>query len=369
MKRKKILLVVGARPNFMKLAPLYFEFKKKKHFQPVILHTGQHYDFAMSEAFFKDLNLPKPDYFLGVKAASQIEQIAKICTAFEKVLLKERPDLVVVFGDVNSTFACGFVAKRLFFPLAHVEAGLRSFDETMPEEINRKLTDSLAEILFSTCPDDNRQLVREGVKKERIHLVGDIMIDSLVKILNCIDRKKEWNLLNRYSLKQGSYALVTLHRPFNVDAIRRLAEIMGKLKQISRHLKIIFPVHPRTRKNLQALRFAESERILLINPVNYSDFIILEKSARFVLSDSGGIQAETTHLGIPCLTLRPNTERPITISHGTNQLVDLGNLKRKVDAILKNKRIKKKPIPYWDGKTAVRIVRFLEQWFKANDRK
>lgn len=361
-------MVVGARPNFMKLAPLYFELKKKKLFLPIILHTGQHYDFLMSEAFFKDLKLPKPDYFLGVKASTQIEQIAKIATSFEKVLLKEKPDLVVVFGDVNSTFACGFVAKRLGIPLAHVEAGLRSFDETMPEEINRKLTDSLAELLFTTSRDDNNQLLREGVPQERIHLVGDIMIDSLVKVLKVLDSSREKKVLSRYGVASNAYGLVTLHRPSNVDTPARLKSIMTTLAQISLKIPIVFPVHPRTKKKLKA-GSVKTRRLVLIDPVNYSDFIALEKNARFLLTDSGSIQTETTYLGIPCLTLRPNTERPLTIRQGTNQLVDLANLKEKVAEILKKKAVSPKTIPYWDGKTAGRIGRLLEQWFKENERK
>jgi len=364
MKPKKVMLVVGARPNFMKLAPLFFELKRNTRDKIIVVHTGQHYDYEMSQAFFVDLQLPKPDYFLGVKGNSQIEQIGMILTSFERTLLKELPDLVVVFGDVNSTIACAFTAQRWQIPVAHVESGLRSFDETMPEEINRKLTDAISQLLFTTSVDDNRQLKREGIREEKAHLVGDIMIDSLVKILSRIKKDRENELLQRFQLERNNFCLVTLHRPVNVDQKNQLQGIMRALVEISRDIKVIFPIHPRTRNNLKKMRiaFSGNPNLVFAKPLSYSDFIILEKNSRFVLTDSGGIQAETTFLGIPCLTLRPNTERPLTIKIGTNKLVSLKTVQKDVQGILRYGKRRKRIPPYWDGKTAVRIRKVISQW-------
>jgi len=354
----KIILSVGARPNFIKMAPLYFELIKKKNIESVIVHTGQHYDYRMSQAFFENLDLPNPHYFLGVKTGTHIEQTAKIMIEFEKVLLKENPDLVITFGDVNSTLACSVVPKKLFIPLAHVEAGLRSFDISMPEETNRKLTDSMADFLFTPSVDANENLAKEGIKDSKVHFVGNIMIDSLVEAISRLDKCHEDQTLKKFNLQKKRYALVTFHRPSNVDNKDTLEVILKFLNYLSRETPIIFPMHPRTRKNICEfgidIKFGTNFNI--IEPMKYKEFILLEKNASFVLTDSGGIQEETTYLNTPCLTVRSNTERPITIMDGTNELVHIGNISEKIDQILSGKWKQGKIPELWDGKTAERIV-------------
>jgi UDP-N-acetylglucosamine 2-epimerase (non-hydrolysing) len=357
----KVLLIVGARPNFMKMAPLYFAMRETPALEPVIVHTGQHYDYVMSQAFFEDLELPEPNYFLESGAGTHAEQTGKIMMQFEKVLLQEKPDLVVVFGDVNSTLACSLTAKKMLIPVAHVEAGLRSFDETMPEEINRRVTDTVSDLLFTPSPDADENLRHEGVGDGRIRRVGNIMIDSLIAILDRIDASQEAKTLQQYGLSEDAYTLVTLHRPSNVDAPDSLRSIMAYLYRLSRKVPVVFPMHPRTRKNIQGFgidsQFSDAFRI--IEPVRYREFITLQKNACFVLTDSGGIQEETTFLGLPCLTLRPNTERPITIVEGTNELVDMDSVEKHSDLILAGDW-KQGHIPdLWDGHTAERIVRAL----------
>jgi UDP-N-acetylglucosamine 2-epimerase (non-hydrolysing) len=360
----KVVLVAGARPNFMKIAPLWWEINRfLSRFTPILLHTGQHYDYEMSKVFFEDLDLPEPDYFLGVGSGTHAEQTARIMMEFEKVLLRDRPDLVIVVGDVNSTLACSVTAKKLLIPIAHVEAGLRSFDMTMPEEINRKLTDAISDLLFTPSTDGNRNLALEGVSPDKIHFVGNIMIDSLVRVLNRITERDEDRVLSEFGLERGHYVLVTLHRPSNVDQGETLWKILHFLSSLSAKIPVVFPVHPRTRKNMDGFGVSGSPRqnLKIVEPLRYREFIALEKRPQFVLTDSGGIQEETTYLNVPCLTLRPNTERPVTLVEGTNELVTIDQLDEKTDLILAG-RWKRGKIPeLWDGKTGQRIIEILKK--------
>ncbi len=354
-----VFLVVGARPNFMKMAPLYFELERNKVFNPIVVHTGQHYDYEMSQAFFEDLDLPKPHYFLGVGSGTHAQQTAKIMIEFEKVLLKEKPDLVVVFGDVNSTLACSITAKKLLIPVAHIEAGLRSFDNTMPEEINRKVTDAVSNLLFTPSKDGNKNLIKEGVNHRKVYFVGNIMIDSLTTILKKIDKSYEDKILQKFDLQRKSYTLITLHRPSNVDNKGSLEKILDFLNSLSQNIPVILPIHPRTKKNIDqfGIKFVFNRKFNIVESLRYKEFITLERNAKFVLTDSGGVQEETTYLNIPCLTLRPNTERPITIIEGTNELVTLEDLEGKVKLILsENWKVGRVP-ELWDGKTAERVVK------------
>jgi len=352
---KKIILVGGARPNFIKIAPLYFELlKRPQRFTPLIVHTGQHYDQRMSEVFFKDLDLPEPDINLGVGSGSHAVQTAKIMMAFEEVLLKHRPELVVVVGDVNSTLACALVAVKLKIAVAHVEAGLRSFDKDMPEEINRVVTDSLSDYLFTTCEDANQNLRREGFSQDKIFFVGNVMIDSLLGYYSKISQS---NVLTRYQLKEKEYCLLTLHRASNVDEKDSFCKIMNAVQQVSKKSKVIFPAHPRTKGMMGEIQL-QDQKLVVTEPLGYIDFLKLEKNARLVLTDSGGIQEETTFLKVPCLTLRENTERPVTITSGTNHLVGLDPKKitKEVDILLQDGDRDFVLPPLWDGKTSERIV-------------
>lgn len=360
----KILLIVGARPNFMKMAPLFFEITATKRLHPVIIHTGQHYDYTMSQAFFEDLELPEPHYFLGAGSGSHGEQTARIMVECEKVFLAEKPDLVVVFGDVNSTLACSLTARKLLIPVAHVEAGLRSFDETMPEEINRRVTDIVSNLLFTPSADGDENLAREGVNSGRVHRVGNIMIDSLVRILGRIDAEQQAAILQQWNLEKGNYVLVTLHRPSNVDEKESLRGILAYLDRLSQKVPVVFPMHPRTKKNIESFGIEASfgDAFQIIEPVRYREFLALQKNARFVLTDSGGIQEETTYLGLPCLTLRPNTERPITVTQGTNELVNLTNVEEKSEMILAGKWKTGQVPPLWDGRTAERIAKVIAEY-------
>jgi UDP-N-acetylglucosamine 2-epimerase (non-hydrolysing) len=364
----RIFLVVGARPNFMKMAPLYFALAGTRNLKPVIVHTGQHYDYAMSQAFFEDLELPEPHHFLGTGSGSHAEQTARIMVEFEKVLIGDRADLVVVFGDVNSTLACSLTAKKLLVPVAHVEAGLRSRDETMPEEINRRVTDTISDLLFTPSPDGDANLIAEGVPKNKIHRVGNIMIDSLVTILGRISVEQESEILRRWDLCQGQYVLVTLHRPSNVDEPHSLRRILEYLNRLSEKAPVVFPMHPRTKKNIAAfgIDIPFGPAFQIVDPVRYREFITLEKNARFTLTDSGGIQEEATFLGLPCLTLRPNTERPITITEGTNELVDLETVEAGSERILSGDWKAGKVPDLWDGRAAERIVKVLAGYTQSD---
>ena len=358
---KKIINVVGARPNFMKVTPLVDAMKRReREFTPLVVHTGQHYDAMMSDAFFQDLGLPEPDIFLSVGSGSHAAQTAAVMQRFEPVVLEEKPDWVLVVGDVNSTLACALVCVKLGVKVAHVEAGLRSRDRTMPEEINRLLTDQISDLLLTPSEDADANLRAEGIPDERIRFVGNIMIDSLDKHL---DRAKESNVRQQLGVADRDYAVLTLHRPSNVDDRDTLIRILGALEEIGSRLPIIFPVHPRTRKMMTELgldRHMGSDRGLrLIEPLGYLDFLRLYSGARLVLTDSGGIQEETTVLGIPCLTLRENTERPITVEMGTNTIVGTDPQKITTGAFAaladNGKRHHRVP-PLWDGHTADRIL-------------
>ena len=355
-----IHLVCAARPNFMKIAPLYHALKKEPWATPVIVHTGQHYDRNMSDTFFEELGLPQPDINLGVGSGTHAEQTGKVMISYEKILHEQRPDLVVVVGDVNSTMAATIVAAKMGIKVAHLEAGLRSFDRTMPEEINRLVTDVLADMLWTPSRDGNENLRNEGIAPEKVTLVGNIMIDSLEMLRNTIEFQQAYG---DFGLEAGSYGVVTLHRPSNVDDPAVLKEICGVLKQISESVPLVFPIHPRTRQRIEAnnLQFASGNEtnLFLPEPVNYVRFMNLVSNCRFVITDSGGIQEETSYLGIPCLTVRKNTERPITVTHGTNQLCELSQLAGKVAEILAGYVPQARDLEMWDGKTAGRIVDIL----------
>jgi len=359
----KLILAVGARPNFMKLAPLYSLLENDRYFHPLIVHTGQHYDYEMSKTFFKDLKLPEPHYYLGVGSGTHATQTANVMVAFEKVLEVEKPELVAVFGDVNSTLACSLTAKKCHVPVAHIEAGLRSFDEAMPEEINRKLTDAISDFLFTHSRDGDINLKNEGIDRKRIYRVGNIMIDSLITVVNGIDKKQGERIMQNFRLMRRGYGLITLHRPCNVDGKEELSGIMDLLNSISQKVAIIFPMHPRTRKSMDdfGISLPEHGQFQITDPLSYREFIMLEKNAIFALTDSGGVQEETTFFHVPCLTLRINTERPVTIEQGTNELVDITNAGRMVDLILAGKWKTGTDPELWDGKTAERIVEVLKK--------
>jgi UDP-N-acetylglucosamine 2-epimerase (non-hydrolysing) len=348
--------VVGARPNFMKVAPVHFALFGRNGISQAIIHTGQHYDASMSDVFFDQLGIPEPDFNLGVGSASHARQTAEVMIRLESVFLEAKPDLVLVYGDVNSTVAAALVCSKLLIPVGHVEAGLRSFDRTMPEEINRILTDRVADYLFTPSVDGNENLIHEGVPEEKIHLVGNVMIDTLVRLLPSADGTE---ICRSLSLIDKPYALVTLHRPSNVDDSRDLTETLDALNEIAARIDIIFPVHPRTRQMLQESGEKKfSGRFHFIDPVGYVEFLGLQRNATLVITDSGGIQEETTYLGIPCITVRENTERPITVSMGSNVLAgrDAGRLKLEANAILDGKVKNCETPPLWDGKAGERIA-------------
>ena len=363
----KFILVVGARPNFMKVAPIIRAIDKhnytstSKFIEPILVHTGQHYDYEMSQIFFEDLELPQPDIHLGVGSGTHAEQTGKVMIEFEKVLLKERPDLVIVVGDVNSTLAAALAAAKLHIHVAHVEAGLRSYDRSMPEEINRLLTDAISDYLFTPSPDADENLRKEGIPQEKIFCVGNVMIDSLLFHKEVVSQRQ---VLSQLGLEKGDYALLTLHRPSNVDDKQSLLRIITALRQIAQRIPIVFPAHPRTQKNISKFEFGQllqDQRILLIEPLGYLSFLKLEMNARLVMTDSGGMQEETTVLGIPCLTLRNTTERPITVAQGTNTLVwdDTSRIVGEAFKILDGKGKRGKCPELWDGKAAERIVKIL----------
>ena len=371
MKRSEpamvIHLVCAARPNFMKIAPLYHALKKEPWAAPVIVHTGQHYDHNMSETFFEDLGLPRPHINLGVGSGSHAEQTGTVMISYEKILNEQKPDLVVVVGDVNSTMAATIAASKLGIKVAHLEAGLRSFDRSMPEEINRLVTDVLADMLWTPSRDANENLINEGIASGKICMVGNIMIDSLEMLREKIEHQKT---CHDFGLEAGGYGIVTLHRPSNVDDPIVLKEFCRILEEIAETVPLVFPVHPRTRRKIEENHLLSSlksaRHMLLPGPLNYVRFMSLVFTSRFVITDSGGIQEETSYIGIPCLTVRNNTERPVTITHGTNQLCELAQLMKKTEAILQGQVPARKDIELWDGKTAERIVKSLEKpWSRA----
>jgi UDP-N-acetylglucosamine 2-epimerase (non-hydrolysing) len=359
-----VVHVVGARPNFMKAAPVIAALRARSVEQRVI-HTGQHYDAAMSDVFFRDLGLPEPDLNLGVGSGSQAVQTAAIMVALEDAFATLQPSLAIVYGDVNSTVAAALVASKLGLPMAHVESGLRSFDDTMPEEINRRVTDLLSDLLFVTSPEGVTNLERMGVTGDRIHLVGNPMIDTLLANLERFDVDA---IRERLDLP-ASYAVATMHRPSNVDDPARAAEVVAMLDGIAALVPLVVPLHPRGRPVLQAAGLVSSERLRVVEPLGYVDFISLVRGSRVVVTDSGGIQEETTILGVPCLTARPNTERPITITHGTNRLVEPAEVPGLVASILETGLlVPTEGPPLWDGRAGERIASIVAAWLgEASD--
>lgn len=362
----KIICVCGARPNFMKIAPIMDALKSNGNFQTLLVHTGQHYDENMSKSFFGELGLPDPDVNLEVGSASHAVQSARIMERFEPVVLDFKPDFVLVVGDVNSTIACGLVAVKLGAKLIHVEAGLRSFDRTMPEEINRVLTDSISDLLFVSEQSGIDNLKKEGTNSEKVHFVGNVMIDTL---LANKEKAQRSGVLKRLGLPPGGYGAITLHRPSNVDDKVKFTEIVAAFEVIEKEMKLVFPIHPRTRNNIKdsklEARIEAMDNLLLLEPLGYLDFLCLMSNAALVITDSGGIQEETTILGVPCMTLRENTERPVTITEGTNRLVhvDTAEILRNYREIIdgagndRNGRIPR----LWDGKAAQRIAQVIAE--------
>ena len=363
----KIINVASARPNFMKVAPLLEEYKNHQDIEAQLLHTGQHYDYEMSKIFFDELGIPEPDHHLGVGSGSHAVQTAKVMTEFEKVLEIEQPDWVVVVGDVNPTMACTIVANKMGIKVAHVEAGLRSYDREMPEEINRVLTDSIADLLLTPSIDGNMNLKKEGIPDERIRFVGNIMIDTL---FNMRERSDESTILTDLELEAQKYGLVTLHRPSNVDQEETLSNFVEILESTASDMPLVWPVHPRSKSRAEQFglweRLEAIANLHLLEPVGYLDNVNLMNNARLVLTDSGGIQEETTALGVPCLTARENTERPITITEGTNTLVgtDPKVILDHIEKHLQDGTAGAKELPkplYWDGNTAKRIVKAIKE--------
>jgi UDP-N-acetylglucosamine 2-epimerase (non-hydrolysing) len=353
-----IVHITGARPNFPKAAPV-IESLEQRGVPQQLIHTGQHYDDRLSEVFFRDLGLPQPDVNLGVGSGSHAVQTAAIMVRLEETFLETRPRIVVVYGDVNSTLAASLVCAKLQIPVAHVEAGLRSFDMTMPEEVNRRVTDQLADLLFVTSPEAIGHLAREGVPDDRIHFVGNPMIDTLMKHLDRLDP-------DRYRPLHGlddDYVVATLHRPSNVDSGRVVDDLVASLHAAADLFDLVIPLHPRGRKQLMERGLGDHERIKVIEPVGYVEFVSLVRGADAVVTDSGGVQEETTVLGVPCLTLRANTERPVTITHGTNQLVTVSTLVEKLRSVKTRRGATDWPVPpLWDGHAGERIGAVLERW-------
>jgi UDP-N-acetylglucosamine 2-epimerase (non-hydrolysing) len=356
----KVICVCGARPNFMKIAPIMRAFKEHGGFKTLLVHTGQHYDKKMSHLFFEELNIPQPDVNLEVGSGSHAVQTAEVMKRFEPVVTEFGPDYVLVVGDVNSTIACGLVAVKLGVKLIHVEAGLRSFDNAMPEEINRVLTDRISDLLFVTEQSGIDNLKREGVNSDRVHLVGNVMIDTL---LANRDKAERSGILEQLGLEKKKYAVITLHRPSTVDCLDGLEKIIAAFEVIQKDLKLVFPIHPRTKKNIEGsplqARVTAMQNLILLEPVGYLDFLKLMANAALVMTDSGGIQEETTILGVPCMTLRENTERPVTITEGTNQLVKLTTqdiLSAYGDLKTKDFNVAGRIPRFWDGKAAERIA-------------
>lgn len=356
----KILNIVGARPNFMKMAPIVAEMKRRG-VEQVLVHTGQHYDEAMSASFFRDLGMPKPDINLEIGSGSHAQQTARIMLSFESVVLEQKPDWLVVVGDVNSTIACALVATKLGVKVAHVEAGLRSRDWSMPEEVNRVLTDRIADLLLTPSADGDANLLAEGIAPERIVRVGNVMIDTLFMQH---ERAKALRVCEALELRPREFGVVTLHRPSNVDEPETLGRIFSALAQISNTLPLVFPAHPRTQARIKEFGLEVPAGLRMIDPMGYLEFLNLWSNARLALTDSGGLQEETTALGIPCLTLRENTERPVTVNEGTNQIVgtDPDRIIAAATHIIENRIVKESRIPeLWDGRAAERIVTALQR--------
>ncbi|MCL5734678.1 MAG: UDP-N-acetylglucosamine 2-epimerase (non-hydrolyzing) [Actinobacteria bacterium] len=356
-----ICSVVGARPNFMKVAPVYHELRGRGVTQ-ILVHTGQHYDATMSDIFLHELQMPRPDVFLGVGSGSHAEQTAGVMTAFERICLEHQPALVIVAGDVNSTLAGALVAAKLQIPIAHIESGLRSFDRAMPEEINRIVTDHLSDFLFTTESSGNENLLKEGISPGSIHLVGNCMIDSLCKHIGSALARAPWQALG---LHPGEYGLVTLHRPAAVDNPASLEGFRHALREIAQHLSLVFPVHPRTRQRMDATGL-DWQPVHLVAPLGYLDFLGLMAKARVVLTDSGGIQEETTALGVDCITMRDTTERPVTITVGTNRLAGTSprEIVKTAREVLETSPEPKSAPPLWDGMSAGRIADVLQAWME-----
>lgn len=357
-----ILVVASARPNFMKVAPILQEISTRTTVSGKLLHTGQHYDYEMSRIFFEELGIPDPDFHLGVGSGTHAQQTAKVFVEFEKILQSEKPDWVIVVGDVNPTMACTVVANKMGIRVAHVEAGLRSYDRSMPEEINRVLTDAIADLLLTPSIDGNMNLIKEGVAEEKIKFVGNIMIDTLY---NMRERASESTILTDLNIKKSAYGLITLHRPSNVDHGETFTGFVEIIEEISQKMPLVWPVHPRSRKQAEKFnlwdRLSACANVHLLEPIGYKDNVHLMNNAHFILTDSGGIQEETTALGVACFTARENTERPITITEGTNTLVGtqkeniLQAINAHLTSELKNQDDLPKPL-YWDGMTAARII-------------
>ncbi len=367
-RKKRVDLIVGARPNFVKVAPVHRALSGYDDVELRLIHTGQHYDVNMSDVFFVDLEIPKPDVFLGVGSANHGAQTGAIMTKYEEVLLASPPDLVLVFGDVNSTVACSLAAVKLHIEVGHVEAGLRSFDRTMPEEINRVVTDHVADLLFTPSPDADVNLANEGIPANRVYRVGNVMIDSLV---TCAPKVEASRVLDELGVDARGYALLTMHRPSNVDQDDSLARVLTALVDVQERIPILFPIHPRTRPRLSSARLKpltdRLRNVRLLEPHAYCDFMRLMRDAALVITDSGGVQEETTYLGVPCLTMRPNTERPITIEQGTSVLVgnDTDAIVREAFRALDQRRNGHRVPDLWDGRTAPRIATIVNEHFAA----
>jgi UDP-N-acetylglucosamine 2-epimerase (non-hydrolysing) len=373
----RIMNIVGARPNMMKVAPLIAEMRRHWELQPLLVHTGQHYDYSMSQVFFDQLNIPLPDYNLEVGSGTHHAQTAEIIKRFGELVQQDRPDMVLVVGDVNSTIACALVAAKESIPVVHVEAGLRSFDRSMPEEVNRVLTDVISDLLFTTEESGNRNLANEGVSPEKVFFAGNLMIDSLVGALEAARRSP---LRSNLGLRKRSYAVLTLHRPSNVDDPSQMTQTLAALSEVARNIPIVFPVHPRTHQKILASGFnginswdsatpIPNHGIWMMPPASYMDFLGLVDSAAMVITDSGGIQEETTYLGVPCLTYRNNTERPVTVTMGTNLLIgaEPASIVKYASQVLRELSTHRDvrthtPPPLWDGNTAPRIVRILKDY-------
>jgi UDP-N-acetylglucosamine 2-epimerase (non-hydrolysing) len=371
--RSKIFNIVGARPNMMKMAPIIAEMRCHPELQPVLIHTGQHYDFKMSQVFLDQLNMGEPDHNLQVGSGSHHWQTAEIMRIFGDLVQTERPDLIVVAGDVNSTIACALVGAKELIPVVHVEAGLRSFDRTMPEEINRVLTDAISDLLFTTEEAARTNLLAEGIAEEKIAFVGNVMIDSLIRALG---RARQSPILDQLGLAHKEYVVLTLHRPSNVDNKDRFLETLNAIANIARKIPVIFPVHPRTVSRVKDFHIEGAQNwdgaspigssgIWMVPPASYFEFLCLMDSATMVITDSGGIQEETTYLGVPCITYRENTERPITVQAGTNRLIGTNPQKLVVEAVKvmnEGKRSGQPPPPLWDGRAAERIVARIREF-------